>query len=565
MHPKLKTGPVLIYARYSSDNQRQASIDDQVRVCREFIKRGGGDPDRAEVFADYAVSGRGMDRTDFERLMSRVNTGRAGVVVTEEVGRLSRDFADSAQIFKQLQFAETPLLGVSDGIDTSAKGAKLMFAMRSLVADQYIDDLRDKTLRGLEGRALAGYATGNVPYGYHTVPVVDARGSAIGSQIEIHEGAAKIIRRIFEESSKGRSLTTIAHALNRDGVASPRVGTRHTAFGWGASTIRAILYNERYAGVWRFKERQWVKVPGTNKRRPKPRDPSEVMEQVRPELRIIDADLWATVRSRLTAVRNRYTAKRNAGDKPTGGGGVVRSASNYVLSGILVCARCGSPMSIHAGTSAAYYRCQTNRAKGTCDHSTSFREDVARREILTAIRERLLSADGLQYVRRRIAEELRDYTKNLDAEIKDRRTRLTRTEDKIRGLIDFIANGDRSDYISSTLRDLEAFARTEKAEIAALVQAAQEPLRLPSIDEVTTQVRDLDRWLTESPETGREQLRALLEEGTIRLDTTADGRAMATISLVPEPLFFAANRKRETPGVASRGSAWLPRRSGGRI
>lgn len=66
-----------------------------------------------------------------------------------------------------------------------------------------------------------------------------------------------------------------------------------------------------------------------------------------------------------------------------------------------------------------------------------------------------------------MAEELRDHSKRLDAEVKDRRDRLKRTEGKIRGLIGFIATGDRSDYIASTLRDLEAFARTQKAEIAA--------------------------------------------------------------------------------------------------
>lgn len=564
MHPKLKTGPIAIYARYSSDHQREASIDDQVRLCREFIKRGGGDPDRAEVFADYAVSGRGMDRVSFERLMSQVNTGRVGVLVTEEVGRLSRDFADSAQIFKLLQFAEVPLLGVSDGIDTSAKGAKLMFAVRSLVADQYIDDLRDKTLRGLEGRALAGHATGCVPYGYRTIPVTDDKGDVIGSRIEIHEPAAEVIRRIFRESAEGRSLSTIAHALNRDGIPSPRVGTRHKAFGWGASTIRAILYNERYAGVWRFKERQWVKVPGTNKRRPKQRDPNEVIAQERPDLRIVDAETWAVVRGRLQAVRERFTKQRNA-DGTRKGGGVVRTTSGYLLTGILTCARCGSPMTIMAGTSAAYYRCSLNRTKGMCDHATSFREDMVRAEILGALRDRLLSADGLAYVRRRVAEELRDYSKQLDAEIKERRDRLKRTEDKIRGLIEFIATGDRSDYIASTLRDLEAFTRTEKAEIAALVQAANEPLRLPSIDELVAEVRNLDRWLGESAEVGREKLRAILKDGVIRLDTTSETMAEATATILPAPIVFSVGRKRETPGVASRDFALLGCRSGGSI
>ena len=58
MHPKLKTGRVAIYARFSSDSQREASIDDQVRRCREFIAQGGGDPGLAVIFADHAISGR---------------------------------------------------------------------------------------------------------------------------------------------------------------------------------------------------------------------------------------------------------------------------------------------------------------------------------------------------------------------------------------------------------------------------------------------------------------------------------------------------------------------------
>ncbi len=566
MHPKLKSGPLAIYARYSSDSQREASIDDQVRICREYIRRGGGDPDRAEVFADYAVSGRGMDRGSFERLMSQVKAGKIGALVTEEVARISRDFADSAQIFRLLQFADVPLLGVSDGMDTSAKGAKLMFAVRSLVADQYIDDLRDKTLRGLEGRALAGHSTGGVCYGYRTLPVTNDRKEVVGHKIEVHEPAAEIIRRIFRQSAEGCSFATIAHALNREGIPSPRVGTRHKAFGWGASTIRTILYNERYVGIWRFKERQWVKVPGSNKRRARPRDPGDVIEKERPDLRVVDAETWARVSARLLAVRGRYTRNVKADDARRNGGGLVRGPSQYLLSGILVCARCSSPMTVMRGAAASYYRCSLNRTKGMCDHSTSFREDVTRPAILGAIRDRLLSADGLDYVRRRIAEELRDYSKRLDAEIKDRRERLKRTEDKIRGLIEFIATGDRSDYVTTSLRDLEAFARNEKAEISALVQSAQEPLRLPSFDELIAEVGDLNRWLGEVPEVGREKLRSVLKDGTIQLDTTADGMSQATASILPVPLVFASatGRKQGIPGGGSRDSELLTRRSGGR-
>lgn len=169
----------------------------------------------------------------------------------------------------------------------------------------YIEDLRDKTLRGLEGRARAGFATGNVAFGYHTVPIKDARGEVIGNRIEIQDGEAKIIIRIFREYRDGKSLAAIAAGLNRDDIPSPRVGSRHTAFGCGQSTIRAMLRNERYFGIWRFKVKQWVKVPGTNKRRPRPRNPDEVIVQARPELRIIEAPLWDAVQEQLAVVAKR--------------------------------------------------------------------------------------------------------------------------------------------------------------------------------------------------------------------------------------------------------------------
>ncbi len=563
MHPAIQSGPVGIYARFSSTLQSQSSIEDQVRRCREFIAVAGGDAPKAHVFADRAISGASMERPGFEELMTAVTAGRIKAIVTEDMSRISRDFADSALIFKRLQFAQVPLLGVADGIDTSAKHAKLSFTVKSLVADLYLDDLRDKTLRGLEGRALAGFATGGVPYGFHTMPVTDAQGRTIGNRIEIHEAEAQVIRRIFEDSREGKSLSAIALALNREGVPSPRAGSRHKTFGWGASSIRAMLYNERYVGVWRFKERQWVKVPGTNKRTPKARDASEVMTQERLELRIIDAAVWHEVHVRLAAVHRRYTQ-----NKPVAG--VVRRKTPYLLSGLLVCDACSSPMSISAGSSAAYYRCQTNRTKGTCESRISVREEVVRKRILDAIRERLMSPDGIAHVRKRIAEELRDYSRKLEAELADRRERLARTEDKIRGLVEFIATGDRSDYVTSTLRDLEAFVRSEKVAIEGLVRESQQPLRLPSVDEIVAQATDLNARLTADPEAGRAQLRAWLREGQIRIGIGPEGAWVASGALLPLVILDrgsrnVANPKKEQRGIPTRESALFTRCSGGSI
>ncbi len=547
MHPAIKSGAVAIYARYSSSNQNERSIDDQVRRCREYLALHGANPDTAKVFADFAISGASLDRPGFEAMMAAINSGAIKAIVTEDMSRISRDFADSALIFKRLQFKQVPLVGVADGIDTSEKHAKLSFTVKSLVADLYLDDLRDKTLRGLEGRALAGFATGNVAYGYHTVPVVDDRGTVIGNRIEIHEAEAKVVVRIFRESRDGRSLNTIAHGLNKAGIPSPRVGTRHKNFGWGASTIRTILYNERYAGLWKFKERQWVKVPGTNKRQPRARNASEVISQERPELAIIDRDLWHEVQTRLATVKQRYVSgeQRNRGE-------LTYKRAPYLFSGILVCRECGGSMTMMGGEKYRYYRCQANKTKGVgvCTNSKSVREDIARPQILDTIRERLLAPEGVAYVRRRVAEELRDYSQKLDAELRDRNVRLLRTEEKMAGLVDYLAGGDRSQYIVTTLHDLETFAKQERAAIAEIEQSVRQPLRLPSIDEVEAQVRQLDERLKQDPEAAREQLRRWLKDGSIKLGPREDGAIVAEGALLPLTVIgIDQTPKRNLPGT----------------
>lgn len=211
---------VAIYARYSSDKQSESSIDDQVRRCRDHIARGGGDPDGALVFPDYAVSGASLQRPGFEAMMSHVDAGEVSAIVTEDLSRISRDFADSAAIFRRLQFLDVPLIGVADGIDTSTPGALLHYGVKSVIAATYLADLGDKTHRGLEGRFRAGLATGAVPFGFRT------RKTDAGSVIEIDEAKAAIVRDIFRAYAKGRSFAEIATELNKRKVPTPRARSR---------------------------------------------------------------------------------------------------------------------------------------------------------------------------------------------------------------------------------------------------------------------------------------------------------------------------------------------------
>jgi DNA invertase Pin-like site-specific DNA recombinase len=515
MHPKVATGTVAIYARYSSDLQHEASIEDQARRAHEAIARAGGDPSKAVLFPDFAISGASMARPALDALLRAVEAKQVDVIITEDVSRISRDMADAAQIFKRLRFANVPLISLSDGLDTSSKHAKMTFAIKSMFAEQYLDELADKTLRGLEGRMLAGFATGLVPYGYRTVAETDRSGRTV-HRIEIDEKEAPVVQRIFSEYQAGGTLHGIARALNREGIPSPRAGTKHKRFGWGSSSIRAILYNDRYSGTWRFKERQWVKVPGTNKRQPRNRPPEEVMTMERPELRIIDAEIWAAVREQLTATHRKYTRKSDA---PAGS----RRRCTYMLSGVLMCDECGFPLVIYANNTRAYYRCSTHHTKGTCENELKVREDIVRETTLGAIRDSLQSPDAIAHIRKHIAERLRDHSKSLDAELRETRERLKRTEERISGLVSFIAEGERSEYVVTGLRDMEVQAKADRAAIDRLQREASEPLRLPSLDEITSAVFRFDALLDTDPNDARARLRRWLPDGQVRVARTTDG------------------------------------------
>ncbi|HMI91350.1 MAG TPA: recombinase family protein, partial [Polyangiales bacterium] len=115
-----------IYARFSSDRQREASIGDQVRLCREFLERNGGRFRPDLVFEDRAQSGAGTDRDGFTAMMRALTARPTQIdgILAEDVSRISRDIADSAAFFKELKHHGVQLVGVSDGINSAQPSAK---------------------------------------------------------------------------------------------------------------------------------------------------------------------------------------------------------------------------------------------------------------------------------------------------------------------------------------------------------------------------------------------------------------------------------------------------------
>src|SRR5262249_24226634 len=121
---ELKGRRVVAYARYSTDRQNPRSIDDQVRVCREFIERNGGKLADHLVFSDAAISGTSTIRPGFQALFEAVRTGAVDVVITEDLSRIGRDVGNNDRILKSFRTWGARLLAINDGIDTGQPHAK---------------------------------------------------------------------------------------------------------------------------------------------------------------------------------------------------------------------------------------------------------------------------------------------------------------------------------------------------------------------------------------------------------------------------------------------------------
>src|SRR5262249_9847618 len=242
---------VAFYGRFSSDNQRDTSIDDQQRIVDRFAEHHGHRV--VARFADFAVSGANI------RLLSGLQNALGAAcrtpaafeaIVVDQLSRLSRDVGDTDALVKRLRFFGVRIIAVSDGLDTRDETTKISVTVKSLVNELYLDDLRKTTKRGLDGQFLKGYSTGGRTYGFSSEPVLDEsaatdhRGdpNSIGYRITVVPEEADVVREIFRLFRTGHCEKSIAKLLN-----ASRPGRN-----WRPNTIYLMLQNPKYVGRFYF-------------------------------------------------------------------------------------------------------------------------------------------------------------------------------------------------------------------------------------------------------------------------------------------------------------------------
>ena len=390
----------VLYARYSSDKQREASIDDQLRVCREYCDREGIEV--VGVYADYALSGKTDQRPEFRRMIAAAP--ESDLVVVYMFDRFSRDRYDSATYKKMLRDCGVRVVSASEKVDDTPEGG-LQEGLLELLGEYYVADLKRKVRRGMEGNALKAMDNGYKIFGYDTDPET--------RRYVVNDAEAEVVREVFARHIAGDSIYSIARSL--------------AARGWTTSKGSPVDYN----WVWRVLGRKaytglysWGGIE---------------VEGGMPV--IVDLD---------TFERARKAPKKKPRD--------AEVWSSFPLSGKLFCGYCGEPMHGSGGTGKSgkryyYYMC---KEKGDCRRRV--RREIVEDTLADAVL-RIASDEALmRVVARRIVEAYEDGS-DARAELESVEGRISSLEREQHNLTSAVAKGFVNDEMVARNEEIKAQLR----------------------------------------------------------------------------------------------------------
>jgi site-specific DNA recombinase len=425
---------VAIYARYSSDQQRDASIPDQFRICRELAGRQGWTVVRE--FSDAAKSGASDIRPGYQNLLRDATAMRFDIVLAESLDRLSRDQEDTAHLFKQLSFRKVRIVTLAEGDVTN-----LIVGFKGTMNSIFLKDLADKTRRGLRGRAEAGKSAGGLSYGYRVNRTAD--GAAVGER-SIDTNEAAVVTRIFTEFASGASPQAIAKRLNTERVPGPR------GRAWGPSTIHGhagrgtgILNNELYVGLLVWNKLTYVKDPDTGKRVSRLNPATDRVIKEVPQLRVLPDELWRAAKKRQQHVRQALGATGNIGraQRPL-----------HVFSGLIRCASCDSSYVVY---SAHRLACSGMRDKGICSNRLTIRRDELEARVLTALQTRFFENEAFKVFCDEFTTAVNETRMQARSAAKSVTRELAKIDGEIKKLIQAIKDGVPAVAIRGELLALE--------------------------------------------------------------------------------------------------------------
>ena len=404
----------MIYARYSSNNQREASIEQQVEWCTALA--GRYELNLIDTYADKAISGRSDNRPSFQRMMRDAKQGKFDYVLAWKSSRMGRNMLEAMINDTTLRDEGVTTIYVEEDFEDNAAGR---FALRNMmnVNQFYSEALAEDVKRGMMDNAKKCMVNGKISFGFR-------KGS--DGRYEIIPEEAEIIREIFYRIIDGWQQRDILDDLNLRGIRT------HSGGEWQRQSFGTLLRNEQYIGVYSF---GGVRIEGGI--------PA-----------ILDHETFEEVQTILTTKKNPRGRKRNVED--------------YMLTGKLFCGNCGKPMVGICGTSRTgerhyYYLCQGKHNKSGCDKKNERKERVEQ-AVINAVKAIIMDDETIDWIidgYQQFMEQARG-----ESAVTAMEKELAETEKGIENLMKAIEMGIITDTTKARMMELEE----KKKDLAARIR-----------------------------------------------------------------------------------------------
>ena len=400
----------VIYARFSCSKQREASIEDQLRICGEWCAREGYVV--VNRYCDHAVSGRTDDRPQFQEMVS--NAGESDIVLVYMMDRFSRDIYDAPIYKKKLREKGVKVVSATETMPDGPEAILIESIYEAMAAMESAHTAR-RVKRGMEGNALKCLHNGVRIFGY-------SHGD--GGRYTVNEEEAEIVREAFSRKAAGEPVNSIATDFRRRGV-KPYTG-EPASYGF----VYNMLKNEKYTGVYIWGD---VRVEG---------------------------GMPAIITKGEFAMAKAAKPRKQRANEAWG---------EFPLSGKAICGGCGMNLqgtSGHGrgGIKYEYYKCPT--ACGV----KPIRADWLESAIVEAVRELLSNREEAMRIAGVVAEHARD--ENTEKKVERAKKRKAEAEKGIERLMDAIANGLDLELAKGKIDELQTQAEVAEAEIKVQQNAA---------------------------------------------------------------------------------------------
>ena len=415
----------VIYARYSSDSQREASIEGQLRDCKDYAEKNGITV--VGTYIDRAYSAKTDDRPDFQRMIKDSAKKIFDVVLVWKLDRFARNRFDAVNYKYQLEKNGVHLVSAMEPISQGPEGI-MVESMLIGMAEYYSAELALKVARGERENALqCKYNGGIVPLGF-----------TIGKEDRLYHidpETAPIVQEIFTRYANGEPAEKIAASLNERGLRT------RTGKPFVKNSFFQIFRNRRYIGEYRYKD---IVTPGGI--------PA-----------IVDEDLF-------DRVQQRFEQNRIAHGRP------AKEDVSYLLTTKLFCGKCGTLMGGESGTSHMgntyyYYKCGNAKRHGKahCDLKAIRKEPLERFVVDTAIK--VIFSDEII---ERLIDLVMEAQQQENTRLPVLKDQLRDTEKRLANLLEAIEQGILTPTTKQRLDELEA--RKEALNTSILEEELKKPV-----------------------------------------------------------------------------------------